>query len=262
MKKKPQTKATPQPRVPITQARRAPLLRSAYWAWVIGAAGGAIWGAGQVYLLHGGLGWLLLGALLGVPLGLIAGCDLLIPGPGPASGFRAERGNRVGPFRWSVLAFVVALEGVLIGAYLWGQVSLVCERLAPTPAQAPQIDCRRTVSGWGNSRLIGETMYDHVIGASLSVHDEILLQHGPYAQSQSVAGFGQAALPQLQTFLDSRMPSLALTASDWRVRLGAPSCLLLALVTGAWAVASFRHGLATLREQFALGEIYSSWRAP
>lgn len=262
MKKKPQTKATPQPMVQPTQARRAPLLRSAYWAWLIGAVGGAIWGATQVYLLHGGWGWLVLGALLGVPLGLIAGCDLLIPGPGPARGALENRGNRVGPFRWSVLAFVVALEGVLIGAYLWGPVTLVCERLAPTPSQDSQIDCRRTASGWGNSRTTGETVYDQVIGVSLSVHDELLLQHGPYAQSQGVAGFGRAALPQLQAFLDSRQPSLALTASDWRVRWGAPSCLLLALLTGVWAVFSFRRGFSILQEQFALGEIYCAWRAP
>lgn len=262
MKKKSPTRVTPQLAVQTTPVRRAPLLRSAYWAWVMGAVGGAIWGAIQVYLLHGGLGWLVLGALLGVPLGLIAGCDLLIPGPGPERGVLEQRGNRVGPFRWSVLAFLVALEGALIGAYLWGPVTLVCERGALTPGQATQIDCRRTVTGWVNSRRIGETVYDHVIGVSLSVHNEILLQHGPYAQSQSVAGFGEAALPQLQAFLDSRLPSLALTASDWRVRWGAPICLLLALLTGVWALFSFRRGFSILQEQFALGEIYRAWRAP
>lgn len=262
MKKKSQTRVTPPPLVQTTQMRRAPLLRSAYWAWMIGGVAGAIWGAGQVYLLHGGFGWLVLGALLGVPLGLIVGCDLLIPGPGPATGFSEQRGNRVGPFRWSVLAFLLALEGALIGAYLWGQVTLVCERHVPTAGQAPQIDCRRTATGWGNSRPTSETVYDHVIGVSLSVHDELLLQHGPYAQSQSAAGFGQTALLQLKTFLDSRLPSLVLTASDWRVQLGAPSCLLLALLTGVWAVSSFRHGFSILQEQFALGEIYRAWRAP
>lgn len=262
MKKKSHTRVTPPLAAQTTQVRRAPLLRSAYWAWVIGAVGGAIWGASQVYLLHGGLGWLVLGALLGVPLGLIAGCDLLIPGPGPERGALEHRGNRVGPFRWSVLAFLVALEGVLIGAYLWGDVTLVCERRTPTPDQATQIDCQRTVSGWGNSRQIGETVYDQVIGVSLSVHDELLLQHGPYAQSQSVAGFGRAELSSLQAFLDGQMPSLVLTASDWRVRWGAPICLLLALLTGVWAVFSFRRGFSILQEQFALGEIYSAWRAP
>lgn len=262
MKQKPRTKATPQPGLQPTAVRRAPLLRSAYWAWLIGGVGGAIWGASQVYLLHGGFGWLLLGALLGVPLGLIAGCDLLIPGPGPDSGFLADRGNRVGPFRWSVLAFLLALEGLLIGAYLWGDVTLGCEHLTPTASQPAQVDCRRTVTGWVNSRVTGVTVYDHVIGVGLSVHDELLLQHGPYAQSQSAAGFGRAELSSLQAFLDSQTPSLVLTASDWRVRWGAPFCLLLGLATGLWAVVSFRHGLATLQEQFVRGEIYGAWRAP
>ena len=262
IKKKSRTRATPQLAVQTTQIRRAPLIRSAYWAWLVGGVGGAIWSASQVYLLHGGSGWLLLGALFGVPLGLVAGCDLLIPGPGPDSGFQADRGNRVGPFRWSVLAFLVALEGLLIGAYLWGDVTLVCERLAPTAGQPAQIDCRRMVTGWVNSRPIGETVYDHVIGVGLSVHNELLLQHGPYVQSQSAAGFGMAALSSLQTFLDSQTPALALTASDWRVRWGAPLCLLLGLAMGLWAVVSFRRGLSTLQEQVALGEIYRAWRAP
>lgn len=262
MKKTSRTKATPPPGIQPTAARRAPLLRSAYWAWLIGGVGGAIWGASQVYLLHGGFGWLVLGALLGVPLGLIAGCDLLIPGPGPNRGFLADRGNRVGPFRGSVLAFLVALEGLLIGAYLWGDVTLVCERLALTAGQPAQVNCRRTVTGWVHSRTTGVTAYDHVIGVGLSVHDELLLQHGPYAQSQSAAGFGRAELSSLQAFLDSQTPSLALTASDWRVRWGAPLCLLLGLATGLWAVVRFRHGLSTLQEQVALGEIYSAWQAP
>ena len=262
MKKKSRTRVTPPLAVQTTPVRRAPLLRSAYWAWLIGAVGGAIWGASQVYLLHGGLGWLGLGALLGVPLGLIAGCDLLIPGPGPDSGFLAERGNRVGPFRWSVLASLVAVEGLLIGAYLWGNVTLLCERLAPTVSQPAQVDCRRTVTGWVNSRTTGVTVYDRVIGVGLSVHDELLLQHGPYVQSQSAAGFGRAELSRLQAFLDSQTHSLVLTASDWRVRWGAPLCLLLGLATGLWAVLSFRHGLATLQAQFARGEIYGAWRAP
>lgn len=262
MKKKLSTRATSPAVVQTAQTRRAPLIRSAYWAWLIGGVGGATWGAGQVYLLEGGFWWLWLAALLGVPLGLIVACDLLLPGPGPASGFREARGNRVGPFRWSVLASLVALEGMLIGAYLWGDVTLLCERHPTAPDHAVQIDCQRTVTGWVNSHLIGETVYDHVIGSSLSVHDELLLQHGPYAQSQSVAGFGKAALPKLQTFLDSRMPSLVLVASDWRVRWGAPSCLLLALLTGVWAVFSFRRGYALLQAQYTQGEIYSAWRAP
>lgn len=253
MKKKPQEIIKPL----TSPARRAPMVRSAYWAWALGAVGGAIWGASQVYLLHGGWGWRGLAALLGVPLGLIAGCDLLIPGPGRESAFTGNRGQRVGPFRWSVLAFLVALEGLIISAYMWGDVTLRCERLATT-----QVDCHRTVIGWFYSRPIGVTVYDNVIGASLSVHDELLLQHGPYAQSQVATGFGAGVLPQLQTFLTGQTAMLTLAATDWRVRLGAPICLGLALLAGGWALVSFRQGLRILNEQFVLGEIYWGWRAP
>lgn len=245
-----------------TSPRRAPLLRSAYWAWLLGAIGGAIWGVWQTYAMQGGWFWMTMGALLGVPLGIIAGCDLLIPGPSPDRGFQENRGNRVGPFRWAVLIGLVAVEGVLIGAYLWGAITLTCEHRTVTAEQPAQVDCRRTTVGWFNRRQTGEIVYDNVIGVGLDVHDELLLRHGSYAQARSAPGFGAAAVAAVEAFLPATTPILTLHADGWFVSLGPPICLLLALLAGTWAWFSVQQGLQILREQFALGEIYCGWRRP
>lgn len=260
MKKKMQVK-TQLPVMP-PMPRRAPFLRSAYWAWLLGAIGGAIWGAWQSYALEGGWVWMLIGALVGMPLGIIAGCDLLIPGPSPHSGFSEDRGNRVGPFRWAVLIGLVAVEGVLIGMYLWGTVTLTCEHRPATPDQPEQVDCRRTTTGWLNRRQTGEIVYDHVIGVGLDIRDELLLQHGPYEQSQSAPGFGPAAMAAVEAFLPTTTPALTLRADGWMVRFGSFACLLLALLAATWGWLSARQGFQLLREQFALGEIYRGWSAP
>lgn len=242
---------------PPTQLRRAPLLRSAYWALLLGAIGGAIFGLWQVYELNGGPLWMVPGALLGSLLGIVVGGDLLIPGPIPQAAFRHERGSRVGPFRWGVLMGLLMVEGLVLGSYLWGNVTLTCERV--NNAESQQVDCRRLLTGWFNSRLTDETLYDDVIGVSLSVHDELLLRHGAFEQSQTAAGFGEVALIQVQTFLTSPDPSLTLSATDLRVRLAAPACFALALLCAVWAFFSLRQGWRLLQEQFALGEVRWGW---
>lgn len=239
--------------------RRPPMLRSANWALLIGAVGGALLGVVQVHALHGGWGWRMAGGVVGLLLGMVAGGDLLLPGP-PKRYLTRRQGDRIGPLRWGILLLLVTLEGLIISGYLWGTVTLTCQRVAAEQAQPAQVDCRRTITGWFNSRQTGETVYENVIGVALSVHDELLLQHGPYAQAQSAPGFGQAEMRQVETFLAAQTAVLSLAASDWRVRLGAPICLLLACLAGAWAWLSLRRGLHTLREQFAFGEIYWGWR--
>ncbi|MEZ4725575.1 MAG: hypothetical protein R3E79_00395 [Caldilineaceae bacterium] len=248
-------KATYKPNLP----HRPPMLRSANWALLLGGVAGALVGVGQVHALHGGWGWRVAGGMVGILLGMVAGGDLLLPGP-PKRPLTRRQGDRIGPLRWSVLLLLVTLEGLIIGGYLWGTVTLTCERVATEQDQPAQVDCHRTVTGWFNSRQTSETLYEHVTGVALSVHDELLLQHGPYAQSQSVAGFGPAAMPQVAQFLATPGPVLSLRASDWRVRLGAPICLLLACLAGVWAWLSLRRGLHTLYEQFALGEVFWGWR--
>lgn len=237
--------------------RRAPLLRSAYWAFLIGAIGGLLFGATQSYLFGGGFWWSVVGGLGGALLGLIVGCDLLIPGPIPEK-VETNRRGRVGPFRWGILLLLVMGQGLFVTAYLWGDLTLVC------PAQATgQIDCIRTTRGWFNSRPTGETYYTDVIGVGLDVHDELLLHHGPYQQAQSVPGFGAVAQSQVAAYLADPSAPLTLVADRWTIRLAVPVCLLLALLAGGWAYFSLRHGLTTLREQFVLGEIYWGWqRAP
>lgn len=242
---------------PPTQLRRAPLIRSAYWALLLGALGGAIFGLVQVYTLNGGLLWTVLGGLLGGGLGIVVGGDLLIPGPIPQPAFRHEQGSRVGPFRWAVLMGLLAVEGLVLGCYLWGNVTLTCERVKN--AESQQVDCRRLLRGWFNSRQTDETLYDNVLGVSMSVHDELLLRHGAFEQSQAAAGFGEAAMAQVQTFLTSTTSSLTLSATDWRVRLAAPACLLLALLCAVWAFLSLRQGWRQLKEQFELGEVHWGW---
>ncbi|MFN8443484.1 MAG: hypothetical protein U0175_22090 [Caldilineaceae bacterium] len=242
---------------PPTQLRRAPLLRSAHWALLLGAIGGAIFGLLQVYELNGGPLWMIPGALLGSLLGIVVGGDLLIPGPIPQTAFRHERGSRVGPFRWGVLMALLMLEGLVLGSYLWGNVTLTCERV--NNAEKQQVDCRRLLTGWFNSRLTNETLYDHVIGVSMSVHDELLLRHGAFEQSQAAAGFGEAAMTQVQAFLASTNSSLTLSATDWRVRLAAPACLLVAMLCAIWAFFSLRQGWRQLKDQFELGEVHWGW---
>lgn len=242
---------------PPTQLRRAPLLRSASWALLLGAMGGAIFGLVQVYELNGGPLWMVAGALLGSLLGLVVGGDLLIPGPIPQAAFRHEQGSRVGPFRWSMLMGLLMVEGLVLGCYLWGNVTLTCERV--NPAESQQVECRRLLTGWFNSRQTGETRYDDVISVSMSVHDELLLRHGAFEQSQAAAGFGEGAKVQVQTFLTSTAPSLTLSATDWRVRLAAPACFVLALLCAVWAFFSLRQGWRLLQEQFALGEVRWGW---
>lgn len=242
--------------------RHAPLLRSAYWALLIGAVAGCLFGIVQIYALQGELFWSALGGVGGVLLGAVAGCDLLIPGPGPADMFDRERGPRVGPFRWGVLLLLLMVEGLIIGGYLWGSVNLTCQHLGSAQTGSAQIDCLRTVDGWFGTRQTGETRYEDVVGVSLSVHDELLLQHGPFAQSQVAAGFGEAELATVQQFLTGLTPSLLLVAQDWRIRLGAPVCFGLALLCAVWAAFCLRQGLALLREQFEQNEIYWGWFRP
>ncbi|MEZ4861333.1 MAG: hypothetical protein R3C14_08505 [Caldilineaceae bacterium] len=243
----------------ITTDRRVPLLRSANWALLLGGVGGALLGVVQIAALAGGRWWSIGGGMVGALLGLLVGCDLLLPGPPAHDNFTREHGSRVGPFRWGVLMALLMVEGLIVGTYLWGTVILTCQQLVTEPAQ-PQIDCRRTVTGWFNSRQTGETDYDNVVGAGLDVHNELLLQHGPYMQSQSVPGFGQAALAQVHPWLAIPTPELMLVADGWTIRWGSPICFLLALGAGAWAWVSLRHGFHTLREQFELGEIYWGWQ--
>lgn len=235
--------------------RRAPMLRSIHWAFLLGAVAGALLGIGQVYTLAGGFGWSAAGGLLGALLGLIVGCDLLIPGPVPDRHFANHRGSRVGPFRWGVYLMIILVEGLLVSAYLYGETTLTCQRLEPD-----QVNCRRTVVGWLNSRPIGEMVYATVIGAGLDMHDDLLLQHGPYQQSQSAPGFDAADLGQVQTFLAGQTPALTLVADGWGSRLAVPICLLLALLAGGWAFVSLRHGFSLLREQVEQGEVYWGWR--
>lgn len=249
-------KRTQQPtQPPPVPKRRAPLLRSANWVLLLGAVGGAIYGGVQVYYLHGGIIWITLGVLLGVPLGIVAGGDLLIPGPAREIHLPSQSGNRVGPLRWGVLCLLLMLEGLIFAAYLTGTITLTCQRL-----ESQQIDCHRRVQGWLNSRLVHEIHFDHVVSVGLDVHNELLLYHGPYEQGQSAPGFGTAAVTQVQAFLDDRAPTLTLTSTAWTTRLAAPVCLLIALLTGAWAFLSLRHGRRLLRQQFALGEVYWGWR--
>lgn len=246
--------------VPNTSSitRRAPMLRSAYWALLIGAIGGAIMGIVQIYMLKGGLYWSVAGGVVGLLLGLVIGGDLLIPGP-PKRHLSSDQGDRVGPFRGGVLLLLLSVEGVLFGAYLWGSVTLTCERLVIEQAQTPQVNCQRTVNGWLNRRQTGEIVYETVIGVGLDIRDELLLQHGPYQQSQSAPGLGAEAMAAVQAFLDAPTPTLTLIADGWMIRLGSPVCLLIALLTGIWAFFSLRRGLHTLREQFTLGEVYWGW---
>lgn len=234
--------------------RRPPLLRSAYWASALGAVGGAIYGGAQVYYLQGGVGWMLLGVLLGVPLGLVASGDLLIPGPGRDIGRTGAGKNRVGPLRWGVLCLLVMSEGLILATYLAGPIALTCQR-----SEQAQVACQRTVRGWLNSRVTHTIRYDQVVRVGLDVHDELLLYHGPDEQGQSAPGFGAAAAAQVETFLQSQAPALAFTSVAWSTRLAVPVCLLIALLMGVWAWFSLRRGLDLLREQFALGEVYWGW---
>ena len=239
---------------------RAPFLRSANWALLIGVLGGCIFGAVQINALHGGWGWMGVGGLLGILLGVVVSGDLLIPGPAPRSGFAHDHGSRVGPFRWAVMLALLTLEGLIFGAYLWGGVTLSCERLASSDGQ--QVDCQRVTRGWFNSRQTGETIYDKVIGGSMSVHNELLLQHGAFEQSQAAAGFGAAELTAVQDFLSASTPALQLTSTEWQIRLGSPVCFAIALLCALWAYSSLRQGYALLRQQFAQGEVYWGWRTP
>lgn len=233
--------------------RRAPLLRSAYWAFLIGAIGGLLFGATQSYLFGGGFWWSGVGGLGGALLGLIVGCDLLIPGPIPEK-VETDRAGRVGPFRWGILLLFVMGQGLFVSGYLWGDLTLQCRQLV-----TGQIDCVRTTRGWFNSRQTGEMRYIDVIGVGMDVHDDLLLQHGPYQQSQSVPGFGTAAMAQVEAYLVDPTDALTLVADRWTIRLAVPICLLLALFAGGWAYFSLRHGFTTLREQFALGEVHWGW---
>ena len=238
--------------------RRPPMVRSAYCAFLIGAIGGAIMGVVQIYLLKGGLDWTVAGGVVGLLLGLVIGGDLLIPGP-PKRHLSSDQGDRVGPFRGGVLLLLLSVEGLLFGAYLWGSVTLTCERLVIEQAQTPQVNCQRTVTGWLNRQQTGKIVYETVIGVGLDIRDELLLQHGPYQQSQSAPGFGTEAMAAVQAFLDAPTPTLTLIADGWMIWLGSSVCLLIALLTGIWAFFSVRHGLHSLREQFALGEVYWGW---
>lgn len=162
---------------------------------------------------------------------------------------------------------LLMIEGLIFGAYLWGSVVLTCEssgnQLATTEqVTTEQIDCRRVLWGWFGSRQIGETLYDNVIGTSISVHDELLLQHGDFQQSQAVSGFGEAEMVAVEKFLAAPTSPLSLVASDWRIRLGSPVCFAIALLCGVWALISLRRGLHLLNEQFALNEVYWGWSRP
>lgn len=68
---------------------------------------------------------------------------------------------------------------------------------------------------------MGRNMEPLVVAASVSRNSSL---HGPYAQSQSVAGFGAAELQQLQRLLAAPTPTLTLAASDWMVCLGLLAC--------------------------------------
>ena len=135
--------------------RRPPMLRSAYWALLSGAIGGAIMGILQIYWLKGGLWWGMAGGVAGGLLGLVVGGDLLIPGP-PKRHLSSDQGDRVGPFRGGVLLLLITVEGLFFSGYLWGSVTLTCTRLVMAQTQTPQVNCRRTVVGWLNRRQTGE----------------------------------------------------------------------------------------------------------
>lgn len=235
--------------------RRAPLLRSAKWAFLIGAVGGALVGTYQTFLFGGGLWWSLLGAVGGILLGLVVGCDLLLPGP-MVENVESPAHGRVGPFRLGILLLLLMAQGLFVSAYLWGDITLACQQ-----QRSGEIDCSRTSYGWFNSRQTGELRYMNVIGVALDVHDELLLQHGPYQQSQSVPGFGAVARDRIALYLAAPTAPLIRGADRWTVRLAVPICLLLALLSGLWAYFSLRQGLTTLRAQFVLQEIYWGWRS-